>query len=44
LWIIIDQKVYDVTSFVDDHPGGVEAFLSLRGEDGLQKFDSMGHS
>jgi cytochrome b involved in lipid metabolism len=34
-WINIGKKVYDVTNFIDEHPGGAESFLDLKnGEDG----------
>lgn len=26
-WIVIDNKVYDVTDFLDEHPGGGELIL-----------------
>lgn len=26
-WLIVDGKVYDVTDFVPDHPGGTESVL-----------------
>lgn len=31
LWFIIDSKVYDVTDFIDAHPGG-EAVLKVRSQ------------
>ncbi|KAF9438876.1 fatty acid alpha-hydroxylase [Entomortierella beljakovae] len=32
-WVIHDSKVYDVTGFVADHPGGEEFILDHAGED-----------
>ena len=32
-WVIIDERVYDVTRFVDKHPGGVGPMLNLAGKD-----------
>jgi hypothetical protein len=29
LWIIIDEDVYDVTKFQDEHPGGKKSMLVL---------------
>jgi len=31
-WLIVDDKVYDVTSFVESHPGG-DAIFSKAGKD-----------
>merc|ERR1712216_243282 len=43
LWLVIDGKVYDVTPFMDDHPGGGEIMLSAAGKDGTQDFEDVGH-
>ena len=32
-WIIIDERVYDVTRFIDKHPGGVGPMINLAGRD-----------
>lgn len=32
-WMVIHGKVYDVTSFMDDHPGGPEIMLENAGKD-----------
>uniref|UniRef100_A0A2A4JJE5 Cytochrome b5 heme-binding domain-containing protein n=1 Tax=Heliothis virescens TaxID=7102 RepID=A0A2A4JJE5_HELVI len=42
--IIIDNVVYDVTPFFDDHPGGVEVLLDNAGKDASQCFHDVGHS
>merc|ERR1712216_883133 len=44
LWLVIDGKVYDVTPFMDDHPGGGEIMLSAAGKVGTQDFEDVGHS
>ncbi|EFN71621.1 Cytochrome b5 [Camponotus floridanus] len=44
LWIIIHGYVYDLTSFMTEHPGGEEVLLDLAGQDGTACFDSIGHS
>merc|ERR1719469_1718145 len=33
LWIIVDGRAYDVTSFVDKHPGGYLPLLNMAGKD-----------
>ncbi|CEG74755.1 Putative FMN-dependent dehydrogenase [Rhizopus microsporus] len=32
-WVIVNNKVYDVTSFLQDHPGGSEYILEFAGKD-----------
>merc|ERR1712100_967185 len=44
LWLVIDGKVYDVTPFMDDHPGGGDIMLSAAGKDGTDDFEDVGHS
>jgi predicted heme/steroid binding protein len=53
LWVIVDHKVYDVTDFLDAHPGGsvvlqqvagqdaTQAFYNLHRHEVLQKYDSL---
>lgn len=43
-WIIIGNKVYDVTKFLDEHPGGCEVLLEQAGQDGTEAFEDVGHS
>ena len=44
LWMVIHGKVYDVTPFVDEHPGGVNTLTDVGGVDGTAEFDGVGHS
>lgn len=30
-WLVIDGKVYDVTPFLDEHPGGFDTLVSNSG-------------
>ncbi|KPI90957.1 Cytochrome b5 [Papilio xuthus] len=43
-WIIIHNDVYDVTSFLGEHPGGEESLLEFAGKDGTKGFEDVGHS
>ncbi|OKL56318.1 hypothetical protein UA08_08392 [Talaromyces atroroseus] len=44
LYMIIHDKVYDVASFVDEHPGGEEVLLDVGGQDATEAFEDVGHS
>ncbi|XP_012272643.1 cytochrome b5 [Orussus abietinus] len=42
--VIIHDKVYDVTVFLNEHPGGEEVLLDHGGKDASEDFDDVGHS
>jgi len=44
LWMVIHDKVYDATKFVDEHPGGEEVMLDVAGQDATEAFEDVGHS
>ncbi|QCE02525.1 cytochrome-b5 reductase [Vigna unguiculata] len=43
-WIIIKGKAYDVTPFLDDHPGGDEVLVTATEKDATTDFEDIGHS
>jgi len=44
LYMVIHDKVYDTSSFVDEHPGGEEVLLDVGGQDATEAFEDVGHS
>jgi len=36
--------VYDVTDYLDDHPGGEEVLIDVAGQDADEFFEDIGHS
>ena len=40
-WTIVDENVYNLTSWINGHPGGANAILSLCGKDGTNAFKSQ---
>ncbi|XP_053974417.1 cytochrome b5-like [Hylaeus volcanicus] len=42
--IILHDKVYNVTTFLNEHPGGEEILLDHAGKDSSEDFDDVGHS
>eukprot|EP00555_Chaetoceros_dichaeta_P003750 CAMPEP_0198250208 /NCGR_PEP_ID=MMETSP1447-20131203/1485_1 /TAXON_ID=420782 /ORGANISM="Chaetoceros dichaeta, Strain CCMP1751" /LENGTH=167 /DNA_ID=CAMNT_0043935011 /DNA_START=186 /DNA_END=689 /DNA_ORIENTATION=+ len=49
-WMVLGNSqtggpmVYDITLYLDDHPGGAEVLLDLAGQDGDEFFEDIGHS
>jgi len=43
LWVIIDGKVYDLTDYVDEHPGGRESIAKNAGKDATKGFKGPQH-
>ncbi|KAI1408444.1 acyl-CoA dehydrogenase NM domain-like protein [Hypoxylon sp. FL1857] len=41
VWFIIDSKVYDVTDFVDAHPGGESVLRQVAGQDATVAFYNL---
>lgn len=41
LWCIIDAKVYDLTDFIDAHPGGETVLLQVAGTDATTAFYNL---
>ncbi|KAG0166153.1 hypothetical protein DFQ30_007540 [Apophysomyces sp. BC1015] len=44
LWVIVHNKVYNVTEFVQEHPGGEEVLADEAGKDATEAFEDIGHS
>jgi len=44
LYLVVHDKVYNATSFVDEHPGGEEVLLDVAGQDATEAFEDVGHS
>ena len=44
IWIVIHDRVYDVTKFLDEHPGGKAIMIVNAGIDSTEVFEDVGHS
>merc|ERR1712066_15543 len=44
IWMVIHDKVFDVTKFLDEHPGGEEILIETAGKDASEAFEDVGHS
>ncbi|KAJ1948834.1 hypothetical protein FBU59_001413 [Linderina macrospora] len=44
IWVVIHNKVYDITKFLDEHPGGEEVLLEHAGINATEAFEDIGHS
>lgn len=38
LWLAIDGKVYDVSDFMDEHPGGSDVMMDVAGVDATDEY------
>ncbi|KAG8437513.1 hypothetical protein GDO86_008281 [Hymenochirus boettgeri] len=43
-WLVILGRVYDITNFVEEHPGGEEVLFEQAGGDATESFEDVGHS
>ncbi|PLB39783.1 cytochrome b5 [Aspergillus candidus] len=44
LWVTIHGKVYDVSEYVKDHPGGADVLVDVAGQDATAAYEDVGHS
>ena len=40
-WSVIRGKVYDLTNWIDKHPGGLDKILNICGKDGTEIFEKV---
>lgn len=43
-WLILHNKVYDLTTFLEEHPGGEEVLREQAGGNATENFEDSGHS
>ncbi|CAF3463914.1 hypothetical protein SNK03_004927 [Fusarium graminearum] len=44
IYMVVHDKVYDCSKFLDEHPGGEEVMLDVAGQDATEAFEDVGHS
>jgi len=44
VWFVIHNNIYDVTEFLNEHPGGEEVLLEQGGRTASEAFEDVGHS
>ena len=44
IWQIINGRVFNVSKYLEDHPGGEEVLLDKGGMDATEDFEDVGHS
>ena len=43
-WIVIDNRVYDLTKYLEEHPGGINIIMKYAGKDATEAFENINHS
>jgi len=43
MWIVIEGKVYDVTEYLEKHPGGSGVICEVAGADATEEYNDAGH-
>ena len=43
VWIIVDGSVYDMSGFLDEHPGGSKILKRMGGKDASKQFWKVRH-
>jgi cytochrome b involved in lipid metabolism len=44
VWIVLHNKVYDITKYLEDHPGGSAILIEVAGTDATEAFEETGYS
>ncbi|KAK4446743.1 YWTD domain-containing protein [Podospora aff. communis PSN243] len=44
LWLVLHNRVYNVTTYLQDHPGGDAILKEVAGTDATEGFEEVGHS
>jgi cytochrome b involved in lipid metabolism len=40
-WTVVRDEIYDLTTWIDQHPGGADKILAICGKDGTEAFNSQ---
>lgn len=40
-WVILHKKVYNLSRFLPEHPGGVAVIMKVAGRDGTKAFEAI---
>ncbi|KAI4464309.1 cytochrome b5 [Holotrichia oblita] len=44
IWIVVGNNVYDITRYLEQHPGGKEILLDMAGTDCTAAYESAYHT